>query len=221
MDFLKDILGDDLFNKVVTKINDHNGNDANKEKQIKLGNLSSGEYIGKGKYDTLQNDFTSKSEELKKANELINSMKNEKGNTDELNAKIKEYEKEVENLKQQNASLQLENALKYALKDVGGIDIDYLVFKAKEHKPVMEIGEDGKIKDIDNLIKDLKTSIPTQFKSDDDNEDGDYKKVFDPLKPKNGQKGNTVTKEQFKKMNYEERMNIRKENPELYEQLRK
>ena len=53
MEFLREILGEELFNQLVEKINTHNGNEANKDKQVKLGNLASGEYVGKGKYDAL------------------------------------------------------------------------------------------------------------------------------------------------------------------------
>ena len=50
MEFLKEILGADLYAQITEKINAHNGNEANKDKQIKIGNLGSGEYVGKGKY---------------------------------------------------------------------------------------------------------------------------------------------------------------------------
>ena len=42
MEFLKEILGDDLFKQIEEKINAHNGNEANKEKQIKLANKPCG-----------------------------------------------------------------------------------------------------------------------------------------------------------------------------------
>lgn len=42
MEFLKEILGEELFNQVASKINEHNGNEANKDKQIKVANLGSG-----------------------------------------------------------------------------------------------------------------------------------------------------------------------------------
>ena len=54
MDFLKEILGETLFEQVFKAINEYNGNEANKDKQVKIGNLASGEYVGKGKYDALQ-----------------------------------------------------------------------------------------------------------------------------------------------------------------------
>ena len=41
MEFLKTVLGDELFKQVEDKINAYNGNDENKEK-IKIGNLGSG-----------------------------------------------------------------------------------------------------------------------------------------------------------------------------------
>lgn len=53
MDFLKEILGDELFEQFTEKINAYNGNEANKDKQVKIGNLASGEYVGKGKFDAL------------------------------------------------------------------------------------------------------------------------------------------------------------------------
>ena len=43
MEFLKEILGEELYKQVETAINAHNGNEANKEKQIKIGNLGTGE----------------------------------------------------------------------------------------------------------------------------------------------------------------------------------
>ena len=50
MEFLKEILGEDLFSQVSEKVNAFNGNEANKDKQVKIGNLASGEYVGKGKF---------------------------------------------------------------------------------------------------------------------------------------------------------------------------
>lgn len=41
MEFLKEILGDELFKQVSEKINAYNGIKENKEKQIKLANLGS------------------------------------------------------------------------------------------------------------------------------------------------------------------------------------
>lgn len=44
MEFLKDVLGDGLFNHVSEKLKGH-------EKDIKIANLASGDYVSKAKYD--------------------------------------------------------------------------------------------------------------------------------------------------------------------------
>ena len=41
MEFLKEILGEELYKQFEEKVNAYNGNEANKDKQIKLANLSS------------------------------------------------------------------------------------------------------------------------------------------------------------------------------------
>ena len=77
MDFLKAIFGDKplTFDEFVQAVNAHNGNEANKENQIKIGNLGTGEYVGKGKYDALNELLTGKQTELDTANNLIMKKK--------------------------------------------------------------------------------------------------------------------------------------------------
>ena len=77
MDFLKEILGEELYSKVASKVNEHNGNEANKDKQIKVANLGNGEYVGKAKYDALQTLLDGKTTELTTANDLIADLKKE------------------------------------------------------------------------------------------------------------------------------------------------
>ena len=171
MDFLKGVLGDDLYAQVAEKINAHNGNEANKDSQIKLANLGGGEYVGKAKYDALQVLLDGKGEELKKA---------AKGD-ETLQGKITAYEGQIQTLQQQLAQTQVESALKIALLEAGGTDIDYLMFKAQHRdggKP-LELGDDGKIKGVDDLISGLKTQLPAQFKQS--KQPGGFKVEANPL----------------------------------------
>ena len=46
MEFLKEILGEELYAQFAEKLNAYNGDAANKDKQIKLANLGGGEYEG-------------------------------------------------------------------------------------------------------------------------------------------------------------------------------
>lgn len=59
MEFLKEILGEELYSQVEAKLK---GND-----KVKLANLASGEYVSKGKYDDKVN-------ELEKANTTITNL---------------------------------------------------------------------------------------------------------------------------------------------------
>ena len=80
MEFLKELFGGKpmTFDELVQAVNAHNGNEANKDKQIKIGNLGTGEYVGKGKYDALQELVNGKETELKSANDLIAELKLER-----------------------------------------------------------------------------------------------------------------------------------------------
>ena len=71
MDFLKDILGTELFEQVANAVNAYNGNEANKDKQIKIANLASGKYVDKGKYTALEELLNKKDSDLTDAQKLI------------------------------------------------------------------------------------------------------------------------------------------------------
>lgn len=58
MEFLKTVLSEELYNQLTVALNTYNGKPENKEKQIKLANLASGQYVDKGKYDTLTAEKT-------------------------------------------------------------------------------------------------------------------------------------------------------------------
>ncbi|MCL2859248.1 MAG: hypothetical protein FWF46_01480 [Oscillospiraceae bacterium] len=54
MEFLKDILGDDLYKQVAKKISSYNSKKSNKDNKVKIANLGSGKYISKAKYKALE-----------------------------------------------------------------------------------------------------------------------------------------------------------------------
>ena len=166
MDFLKEILGEELFAQVAEKINAHNGNEANKDNQIKIANLGGGEYVSKAKHDALQALFDGKEKELTAANGLIDGFKKSQKDNEAVQGQITDYQNQVAQLQEQLKQTQIDSGLKIAFMEAGGTDIDFLIWKAKQGndgKP-LELGEDGKIKGIDDLISGLKTSAPNHFK---------------------------------------------------------
>jgi hypothetical protein len=217
MEFLKEILGEELFKQVETAVNAYNGSEANKDKQVKLANLGGGEYVGKGKYDALQAQLDGKSTELDTANGLIAELKKGTKGNEELQGKITGYETQVQQLQAELEKTKLENAIQLALRDAKAVDPDYLAFKLREkYKPEeLTLDENGKVKGIDEKLAGLKTQFPAQFESSGN------KKVIENKLPDNQGGGDSVTKEDFAKMGYQERLKLFNENPTAYAELTK
>ncbi len=211
MDFLKAILGEELYKQVTEKINAYNGTSENKEKQIKLANLGEGGYVSKDKYAALEATYNSKLGELDQANTLINDLrKTTKGNED-LQAKITNYDSQVQALQSELVNVKKEAAIKVALLEAKALDVDYLTFKLNE-KGNIELDENGKIKGWDDKIAGLKTQFPNQFES------SQQKKIEENKLPNNDD-SQGITQESFNKMSYAERLKVYNENPEAYAQL--
>ena len=169
MDFLKDILGAELFEQVANAVNAYNGNEANKDKQIKIANLANGEYVGKGKYDALQEALNAKGTELTNATQIIEDLKKSAHEGDDLTTKIAEFETTIKNQQKELEKAKTESALKIELLSAGAKadDIDYLLFKLGNDSDFKaELDENGKLKGIDEKMKNLKTIYPNQFEAE-------------------------------------------------------
>lgn len=169
MEFLKEVLGEELFSQVEAKINEHNGNEANQDKQIKIGNLGTGDYVGKGKYDALQELVNGKETELKTANDLIAQLKKATKDNTDLQQKISEYDVQAAQLQTQLQETKLKSAIKVALLSEKAVDVDYLTFKLneklKEKGEALELDENENIKGWEDKLSGLKTQFPTMFES--------------------------------------------------------
>lgn len=212
MDFLKEILGDELYAKVAEKINAHNGNEENKDHQIKLANLGSGEYIGKGKYDALQALLDGKTNELETANTLIADLKKSTKGNDDLQGKITTYEGQVQQLQSELENTKLESAIKVALLEAKCTDIDYLTFKLKQ-KGEIKLDDQGHIEGWKEKLDGLKTECPNQF------ETTAIKKVDINKLGGGDPKDQTMTKVDFLKKPYAERAAFAQENPDAFKAL--
>ena len=169
MEFLKEILGEELFNQFKEKIDTFNGNEANKDKQIKLANLATGEYVGKGKFDALNELLTGKQTELDTANGLIAELKKGAKGNEEMQGKITQYESTVAELQAQLQETKIKSAIKVALLSEKAVDVDYLTYKLneklKEKGENLELDENDNIKGWDEKLSGLKTQFPTMFES--------------------------------------------------------
>jgi len=217
MEFLKAILGEELYAQVAEKINAHNGNEANREQQVKLANLGGGEYVGKGKYDALNELLTGKQTELDTANGLIADLKKASKGNEDMQGKISSYETQVQQLQAQLQETKVKSALKVALLSEKALDIDYLTFKVneklKEQGKSLELDENDNIKGWDDIRDGLKTQFPKQFES----AKGSGKVEAFQL-PESDQKV-TMTRSDLMRKPYAERAAFAKDNPEAYKEI--
>lgn len=222
MEFLKELLGDELYSQIESKINEHNGNEANRENQIKIGNLGKGEYVSKAKHDAdkdaLQQLLNGKDTELKSANDLIAELKKGTKGNEELQGKITGYETQVADLQKQLLETKINSAVKVALLSEKASDIDYLTYKLTEklkaEGKTLELDDNENIKGWDDLLSDLKTQLPNQFEST-------VSKKVEPNRLPVSDPKQVMTKEDFNKLGYNSRVKLKEENPELYETMTK
>ena len=225
MEFLKAIYGDKAltYEELLQAINAHNGDEANTDNQIKIGNLGSGEYTSTAKYKALQDAMNGKDAEITNANNLIAELQKASKGNEEMQQKFTEYEAEKAKLQEELQETKVKAAIKVGLLEEHCTDVDYVTFKLmeslKEKGETLELDENENIKGWNDKVSGLKTQLPAQFTS----ASGKKLNVLNGVENMLG--GNpdpaTVTKEAFDKMGYKSKVELRANNPELYAQLTK
>jgi len=168
------------------------------------------------RYGKLKTQHDGLNQQLTEANALIETLKKSTKGQEDAQQKITAYEQQVQQLQQELEKTKILSEAKFQLKDAGALDVDYLLFKLQE-KGELALGDDGKIKDWDDKLAGLKTQMPTQFETR-----GKQKNIIENKLPEDTTPGGkTVTKEEFDKMGYAGRVQLRKDNPELYSQMMK
>ena len=224
MEFLKEILGEELFNKFTEKVNEYSGNEANKDKQLKLVNLNTGDYVSKLKFDDISQQLSGKQTELDTANGLIEELKKGTKGNEELQGKITGYETQVADLQAKLQETKIKSAIKVALLSEKAVDVDYLTYKLneklKEKGETLELDENDNIKGWDDKLSGLKTQFPNMFESAGKGKDG-YQVLGDNRLPQSDGRKTIPTQEEFNKMSYNDRVELKKENEQAYRQLAK
>lgn len=165
MEFLKDILGNDLYTQVETKVNSYN--ESNKDKQVKVANLSTGEYVSKSKYDALQTDLNNTKTSLETANTTIADLKKNNGDNASLQTKIQEYETKITNLETANkdnlSKLIKESAIKEALYAEKAKHPELLLSKFDLSKILLDEKGEKVVSGIEDQIKSNKETYKDLF----------------------------------------------------------
>lgn len=168
------------------------------------------------RYPKLKADHDSLTAQHGESTKLIEQLKAGTKDNEALQGRITGYEAQITQLQDQLKQTQLEAAIKVALMGAKVTDVDYMTFRLKE-KGDLEMDDQGHIKDIDDKLAGLKTQFPAFFES------ASVQKQIDPQKlpDRNNPGDKSVTKEEFNKMGYASRVELKQSNPELYGQLMK
>lgn len=194
-------VGDEVIAAVVAGMKEHKIYTANRE------NLDI-------RYDKLKGDFDSLTSQHTEAQNLIEQLKQSTAGNEEMQAKIGNYETQIQTLQKELENSKLEAAIKVALLEAKASDIDYMTFKLKE-KGEIALDENGKIKGWDDKIAGLKTQFPTQF-------EGGGAKVVEPNKlPDPAENGGGLTRSEILKKPYTERAQLFADNPDAYKEAMK
>lgn len=210
MEFLKSILGDG-YAAFEASINAWNAKPENKDKQVKIADVGSGEYVSKKKYDALSVDKQNLEAQLQKATEglkkfegiddpakLISQVTNLQG---ELSTMRENYENQI-------ADMKFSSVLDSAIASAGGRN-------AKAIQALLDIETMKKSKD---QSADIAAAIEA-CKAENAYLFGANEPINNPTGPTGGSFIG-LTKEQFQKMGYKERLELKQKDPAKYEEMK-
>ena len=164
------------------------------------------------RYNKLKGQKEDLDEQIKTANNTIKDLKKNNVDNEELQKTIKQHEDTIKNLKADSEkkirNLTLDSAINSALTKAKAKHSDLLASKIDRDKLV--INEDGTVTGLDEQLKGFKDTYKDMFEVS----------LGGKTPPNPDGKPTTITKEQFNKMGYLERVKLNQDNPELYNSLK-
>ena len=166
MEFLKEILGEDLFNQVKTKVSSYNEK-ADKDKRVSIANVNGDEYVTKAKYSQLETDLNNTKTSLNTAQTTIEDLKKSNGDNADLQQKVSDYETKIANLettsKAEKAKMLKEIAIKDALYAEKAKHPELLISKFDLSKIILDEKGENVVSGIEEQIKSNKETYKDLF----------------------------------------------------------
>lgn len=177
--------------------------------------------IPKSRFDDVNNAKKNAESLLAERDKQIEDLKASAGASDDLKKQIEKLQADnkaaVEAKDAEIKSIKINNAVNTALLSAGAKNIKAVMALVDMDK--VKLSDKGDISGIDEQIEALKGSDDSKFLFKEDKPSTTIKGV----KPVSGNTGGAgaITKEQFTKMGYKERVELYNTNKELYDELSK
>lgn len=177
--------------------------------------------IPKSRFDDVNNAKKNAESLLAERDKQIEDLKASAGASDDLKKQIEKLQADnkaaVEAKDAEIKSIKINNAVNTALLSAGAKNIKAVMALVDMDK--VKLSDKGDISGIDEQIEALKGSDDSKFLFKEDKPSTTIKGA----KPVSGNTGNAgaITKEQFTKMGYKERVELYNTNKELYDELSK
>ena len=193
--FLEDL---GLDKDIVDQIMQENGNDINK---------------AKSDYEDIKTQLETANNTIKERDTQLKTLKDSAGDNEELKNQITDLQNKnkeaTQKYQEELKELKLNGAIKLAIHDkVFNEDMAASLFD----KSKLVLSDDGKVIGIDEQLENIKKDNAFLFKTG---------KVETPYNPTGGNNPTQITKEQFNKMGYKDRVELYNSNKELYTELNK
>jgi hypothetical protein len=167
------------------------------------------------RYPKLKNEHDTLTAQHGEATQLIEQFKAGAIANEALQGKITSYETTIENLTKQLNEQKIDAAMDRKLTSAGAKseDLDYLKFQWKK-KGDISLDDNGDIKGGDDAIAGLKTQHPVHFASAVDQRELQPHQLHDRKQDEGG-----MTKAEFLRKPYAERVAFANENPDAYKSI--
>lgn len=167
------------------------------------------------RYPKLKADHENLTAQHGESAKLIEQFKADAKGNEALQGKISTYESTIESLTKQLNEQKIDAAMDRRLTSAGARpeDLDYLKFQWRK-KGEITLDDNGEIKGADDAVAGLKTQHPVQFASAVEQFEIQPHALHDRKQDNGG-----MTKAEFLRKPYAERMAFANENPEAYKAI--
>ena len=148
IDFLKPILGEELFAQVSAKLEGAT--------DIMLANIAGGRYVPKDKFDESRTRATGLQKQVADLTAQLDAAQKSAGNAEALSAQVAKLTQDIAERDKQISQRDTDYAIKDALRAARARDVD-IVFGLLQRDKIAR-GEDGALTGVDEQVKALRES---------------------------------------------------------------